>query len=32
VLEYGARKCLLPDIRHGHILDTLKVIWKVPAR
>lgn len=32
LLEYGARKCLLPDIRHGHILDTLKVVWKVPAR
>lgn len=32
VLEYGARKCLLPDIRHGRILDTLKAVWKVPSR
>ena len=32
VLEYGARKVLLPDIRHGHILDTLKVVWKMPSR
>lgn len=32
VLEYGARKYLLPNIRHGHLLDTIKLIWKVPSR
>lgn len=32
VLEYGARKYLLPNIRHGHFLDTIKLIWKVPSR
>lgn len=32
VLEYGARKYLLPDIQHGHILETIKVVWKVPSR
>jgi uncharacterized membrane protein len=32
LLEYGARKVLLPNMQHGHILDTLKVIWKVPSR
>jgi len=31
-LEYGARKVLLPDIRHGHILDTVKAVWKAPSR
>ncbi|NMM25722.1 MAG: hypothetical protein HHJ12_00205 [Glaciimonas sp.] len=31
VLEYGARKILLPKMQHGHILDTLKVVWKVPS-
>ncbi|WP_025915695.1 hypothetical protein [Herminiimonas sp. CN] len=32
VLEYGARKCLLPNMQHGHILDAMKVVWKVPSR
>ncbi|MEO8407192.1 MAG: hypothetical protein ABI476_02030 [Oxalobacteraceae bacterium] len=31
VLEYGARRCLLPNMQHGHILDAVKVIWKVPS-
>ncbi|MEO8600328.1 MAG: hypothetical protein ABI656_10915 [bacterium] len=32
VLEYGARRYLLPNMQHGHILDTIKIIWKAPSR
>lgn len=32
VLEYGARKYLLPNMQHGHFLDTFKAVWKMPSR
>ncbi len=32
VLEYAARRMLLPDIEHAHILDGVKAYWKQPAR
>lgn len=32
VLEYGARRYLLPNMQHGHIFDTIKIIWKAPSR
>jgi uncharacterized membrane protein len=32
VAEYAVRRRLLPDTEHAHILDGIRLFWKMPAR
>lgn len=32
IIEYGIRRWLHPHMKHAHILEGVKAVWKVPAR